>query len=92
MCIGSNFQIIYLKKPLNTKPLNTADENIKKNMDELEQIDGTLFENSDNTQKGNFELLPHIEKQLADCDVVKTSKDRELVGSERYKESRDSVK
>ena len=48
-------------------------------------------ENDSNTQKENFELLPHIEKQLTDCDVVETSKDRKLVGSKRYKELMDKI-
>ena len=43
-------------------------------------------ENVNNIQEGNFELLPCIEKQQADCDLFDTIKGGKLVGSERLAE------
>ena len=43
-------------------------------------------ENDSNIQEGNFELLPCVEKQQADCDLFDTIKRGKLVGSERLAE------
>ena len=70
------FENILLQKNIN--------ENEKEKGSEEASMNGKDCTLIDNQEKN--ELLPYMEKQLSDCDVVETSKEEELVGSERYRE------
>ena len=76
--VGENFRTINLKKP--------SGENIEETEQKWEQNTNTVIEDNNTTPQDNFELLPNIEKQLTDCDLIETSKSTPLVGSERFGE------
>ena len=74
--IGKKFEKNHFQKNINENEKEKGSEEASMN-----EEDCTLIDNQEKN-----ELISHMEKQLSDCDVVETSKEEELVGSERYTE------
>ena len=74
--VDKYFQSISLKIPVNEEV----------NESNIEKLPIDSFECDLASPPEDFELLPHIKKQEIDCNVVETSKEIQLIGSERYVE------